>query len=146
MAKITKYRTPKTYLPKTSEPHVSNPASKKNPIISDYPYKKLKKIIDLLPFTQAEWAAMLHISERTLQRYAKNNTSFEGLHTDRIQLLQEMIQLGLETFTDATSFYHWLHTEKMVMGQKLNFESLYTENGIKAITNQLGRIQQGVYT
>lgn len=146
MAKLIKYRAAKSSLPKPAEPAAAYPTVRKNPVVSDYPYKKLKKTIDLLPFTQAEWAAMLHISERTLQRYAKNNTSFEGLHTDRILLLQEMIQLGLETFTDAQSFYHWLHTEKMVMGQKLNFESLYTENGIQAITEQIGRIQQGVYT
>jgi hypothetical protein len=47
---------------------------------------------------------MLHLSERTLQRYAKNNSSFEGIYTDRILLLQEMINLGLETFTDAGCF------------------------------------------
>lgn len=146
MAKLTRYRSSKPSLPKASEPLVSYPAAKKNTTVSDFPYKKLKKTIDLLPFTQAEWAAMLHISERTLQRYAKNNTSFEGLHTDRILLLQDMIRLGLETFTNADSFYRWLHTEKTVMGQKLNFESLYSENGIQAITEQIGRIQQGVYT
>jgi putative toxin-antitoxin system antitoxin component (TIGR02293 family) len=146
MAKLTRYRASKSSLPKPSEPPASYQNARKNPVVSDYPYKKLKKIMDLVPFTQAEWAAMLHISERTLQRYAKNNTSFEGLHTDRILLLQEMIQLGLETFTDAQALNHWLHSEKSVMGQKLNFESLYTENGIQSITDQIGRIQQGVYT
>jgi hypothetical protein len=72
---------------------------------------------------------MLHLSERTLQRYAKNNSSFEGIYTDRILLLQEMINLGLETFTDADAFYRWLKKDKLVLGQTLNFESLYSDSG-----------------
>ena len=34
---------------------------------------------------------MLHLSERTLQRYAKYNTSFEGIYVDRILHLEQMI-------------------------------------------------------
>ncbi len=122
-------------------------SAKKNPIgIADYSYKKLKKIIDLVPFTQAEWANMLHLSERTLQRYAKNNSSFEGIYTDRILLLQQMITLGLETFTNAAAFYQWLKTEKKILGQTIGFTSLYSERGIQEIIDQINRIQYGVYT
>jgi putative toxin-antitoxin system antitoxin component (TIGR02293 family) len=89
---------------------------------------------------------MLHLSERTLQRYAKNNSSFEGIYTDRILLLQEMINLGLETFESADAFYQWLKKDKPVMGQTLNFESLYSDRGIQEVIDQLHRIQYGVYT
>lgn len=119
----------------------------KKPVsVADYTYKKLKKITDMVPFTQSEWANMLHLSERTLQRYAKNNSSFEGIYTDRILLLHEMIQLGLETFTDSGAFYSWLKKDKPVLGQNLNFESLYSDRGIQEVIEQIHRIQYGVYT
>jgi len=143
---MQKYTQGKPGLLKAEEPVAAYPPVKKTLSVADYSYKKLKKITDLVPFTQAEWANMLHLSERTLQRYAKNNSSFEGIYTDRILLLQEMINLGLETFTSADAFYQWLKKDKPVMGQILNFQSLYSERGIQEVIDQLGRIQYGVYS
>ena len=146
MAKMQKYSQLKNKPQIAEEPIVAYTPVKKTLSVADYSYKKLKKITDLVPFTQSEWANMLHLSERTLQRYAKNNSSFEGIYTDRILLLQEMIHLGLETFTNADAFYKWLKRDKPVMGQVLNFESLYSDRGIQEVIDQLNRIQYGVYT
>jgi uncharacterized protein (DUF2384 family) len=145
MAKVRKYRQAKEQLPKLEETQAPYLPAKKTVVVADYTYRKLKKIIDQVPFTQTEWANMLHLSERTLQRYAKNNSSFEGIYTDRILVLQEMITLGLNTFSSAGAFYSWLKKDKPVMGQVLNFESLYSERGIQGIIDQLLRIQHGVY-
>lgn len=146
MAKMQKYLQGKVRPSKIEEPVAAYLPVKKPVTVADYTYKKLKKVADLVPFTQSEWANMIHLSERTLQRYAKNNSSFEGIYTDRILLLQEMIVLGLETFTDADAFYHWLKKEKLVLGQSLNFESLYSDRGIQHVIDQISRIQYGVYT
>ena len=146
MAKMQKYTQGKKKSTMVEEPVVNYISLKKPVTVADYSYKKLKKIADLVPFTQTEWANMLHLSERTLQRYAKNNSSFEGIYTDRILLLQEMIEMGLETFVDAGAFYRWLKKEKQVLGQSLNFESLYSDRGIQEMINQISRIQYGVYT
>lgn len=115
------------------------------PQVADFTYRKFKKIADKVPFTQSEWAAILHLSERTLQRYAKNNSSFEGIYTDRILQLQELIDMGLATFTSPQSFYQWLKKDKRIMGQVVNFSSLSSTRGIQEIINQLARIQQGIY-
>jgi putative toxin-antitoxin system antitoxin component (TIGR02293 family) len=146
MAKMQRYTQPKIKPAKAEEPMSSYLPVKKPVAVADYSYKKLKRIIDMVPFTQNEWANMLHLSERTLQRYAKNNSSFEGIYTDRILLLQDMIDMGLETFTDAITFYRWLKKDKPVLGQILNFESLYSDRGIQEVIDQLSRIQYGVYT
>ena len=143
---MQKYAQTKKISSKVEEPLAIYLPARKPVAVADYSYKKLKKIADLVPFTQSEWASILHLSERTLQRYAKNNSSFEGIYTDRILLLQEMIGLGLETFVQADAFYRWLKKEKKVLGQTLNFESLYSDRGIQEVIDQLGRIQYGVYT
>ena len=115
------------------------------PLVAEFTYRKFKKIADKVPFTQSEWAAILHLSERTLQRYAKNNGSFEGIYTDRILQLQELIDIGLSTFTSPDNFYQWLKKDKLVMGQILNFQSLASSRGIQETIHQLVRIQQGIY-
>jgi len=141
----------KKYLPPILKPiraeEVSQPpiAVKKELLIAEYSFKKFKKLTDLMPFTQSEWASMLHLSERTLQRYAKSNASFEAIYTDRILLLQKMIRLGLETFVSAEVFYQWLKKEKQVMGHSIGFSSLLSEKGIQEIIDQIGRIQYGIY-
>ncbi len=111
----------------------------------DFTYRKFKKIADKVPFTQSEWAGILHLSERTLQRYAKSNGVFEGIYTDRILQMQELIDLGLETFSSPETFYQWLKKSKTVMGQELNFSSLSSGRGIQETVHQLSRIQQGIY-
>src|SRR5258706_15747355 len=68
------------------------------PSLKEFTYKEYKKISDNTPFTQAEWAAMLHVSERTLQRYAKNNGSFAPINAERAMQLDKVIKNGKETF------------------------------------------------
>jgi uncharacterized protein (DUF2384 family) len=132
-------------IPPAPPPTVEEPVAVYLPAIAAFTYRKFKKVADLVPFTQAEWAGVLHLSERTLQRYAKNNGSFEGIYTDRILQLQELVETGLATFSSPDAFYQWLKKDKYVMGHVLNFTSLSTTRGIQETLNQLVRIQQGVY-
>ena len=131
---------------KVEEPVIEYGSLRKIPVVTDFPYKKFEKIAAMVPFTQREWANILHLSERTLQRYAKDNISFEGMYADRILHIEQLIQTGLETFVNADAFYRWLKREKQVLGETVNFESLYSTRGIQNVIDQLGRIQYGVYT
>jgi putative toxin-antitoxin system antitoxin component (TIGR02293 family) len=130
-----------------SEPYIIMQSINKFPAaLADFPYSKFKKIADKISFTQVEWASILHLSERTLQRYSKDDKSFEGIYVDRILQLEKLIDTGLETFESTTAFYNWLKTPKTVLGTLITFESLYHSQGIQEIYQQLQRIQQGVYT
>jgi putative toxin-antitoxin system antitoxin component (TIGR02293 family) len=152
MKKSEMSKKPKPYnneadVSQVSEPYVTMQSFKKLPVaLADFPYSKFKKIADKVPFTQAEWANILHLSERTLQRYSKDNKSFEGIYVDRILHVERLIDKGLDTFTDADALYKWLKLKKNVLGTELSFEALYHTQGIEELYNQLGRIQHGVYT
>lgn len=115
------------------------------PAIADFPSRKFEKIAAQIPFTQKEWASILHLSEKTLQRYAKDNKNFEGIYVDRILQMQELIELGLKTFTSPEALYRWLKRDKPVLGQLLTFDSLKTSEGIGLVTDEIGRIMYGVY-
>jgi len=144
--KTKKYVTSQSKPLKVEEPVAEYKTVKKIPMLAEFPYKKFERIAAQVPVTQKEWSNILHLSERTLQRYAKDNSNFEGIYTDRILHVEELIKKGLETFTDADAFYRWLKKEKHVMGEILNFESLYSTRGIQSLIDQLVRIQWGVYS
>ncbi len=127
------------------EPFVEYASVKKLPAVADFSYRKFEKLSTLVPFTQREWASILDLSERTLQRYARDNKGFEGIYNDRLLHIEQLIEIGLETFVTADAFYSWLKKDKTALGKPLNFESLFTTRGIQELINQLLRIQQGVY-
>jgi len=110
-----------------------------------YTYSNFQRITHKIPFTLKEWSLILHLSERTLQRYAQNNTSFDGIYSDRLLQINELIELGLSTFVSKDSFYDWLKNEKVILGYALNFSSLYSSQGIQLLIDEVGRIQMGVY-
>jgi len=144
--KNKKYPITTSKVSKVGGPVADYKPLKKALIVPDFPYRKFEKIAALVPFTQKEWASILNLSERTLQRYSVDNSSFDGIYVDRILHIEELIRLGLETFTNADAFYQWLKREKHVLGKTLNFESLSSTRGIQDIIDQIGRIQYGVYT
>ncbi|MEP6513446.1 MAG: antitoxin Xre-like helix-turn-helix domain-containing protein [Parafilimonas sp.] len=145
-AKIKKYKISEDEVSEVSEPVMEYQTVKRFFAPEDFTFRQFEKISRRVAFTQKEWADILHLSERTLQRYAKDNKSFEGIYVDRIIHIEELVSAGLETFINADAFYRWLKKEKHVLGQTLNFQSLYTTRGIQDVIDQLGRIQYGVYT
>ena len=152
MAKQTNLKKYKLQEPKplaniAAEPMVLYaPASlKKIPLVAEFTYKRFQKNADKIPFTQKEWASILHLSERTIQRYAKANTAFEGIYVDKILHIEQLINIGLQAFTDSATLYRWLKREKPVMGKSLNFDSLQSSAGIQETIYEIGRILYGVY-
>jgi uncharacterized protein (DUF2384 family) len=146
---MKKKTTPKKYKSGEEENLANEPLAIYRPIkilpsVQDFPYKKFEKITNKAPFTQREWAAILHLSEKTLQRYAKDNKNFGGIYVDRILHIQELVEMGLETFTSSEAFYRWLKKDKPMLGITLHFSDLFTSQGIQEHINTLGRMQHGI--
>lgn len=98
-----------------------------------------------LPLSQAEWSEVLHISDRTLQRYIKDNKAFEGLYAEHLMQIQLLAQKGASLFASTTKFKEWLLRPKNVLGHRLDFSALQSFWGVKQLLNELGRIEHGVY-
>lgn len=114
------------------------------PTLKDFDYNEFKKIADKSPFSQVEWAGILHLSERTLQRYAKNNGVFAPMNAERVLQIAKVLEQGKITFGSAENFYNWLKDEPRSLEGPLSFESLSSYDGIERILTQLGRIQYGI--
>jgi putative toxin-antitoxin system antitoxin component (TIGR02293 family) len=137
------YRQSNTFL--VEEPIVDYRPLKILPSLKEFTYTEFKKIADKAPFTQAEWAAMLHVSERTLQRYAKNNGSFAPINAERALQIAKVIQEGKISFGKVENFYTWLKRNPYMLEGNLSFDSLTTYEGIEKVLTQLGRIQHGLF-
>lgn len=130
---------------KAEEPEaIYNRTIKMIPSIKNFTFNEFKKIADKIPFTQAEWASILHVSERTLQRYAKNNGSFAPINAERALQIANVINEGKKTFGKTELFYNWLKRKPVMLEGPLSLESLTTTNGIQMVLTQLGRIQHGI--
>ncbi|MEJ7627066.1 MAG: antitoxin Xre-like helix-turn-helix domain-containing protein [Ferruginibacter sp.] len=115
-----------------------------SPQLKDFVYSEFRKIADKTPFTQIEWAAMLHISERTLQRYAKANGAFAPINAERAMQIANVIAEGKKTFGKTEIFYNWLKSNPVMAEGSLSLESLHSASGIQQVLTQLGRIQYGI--
>ena len=132
---------------KLQEPEISYRPVKNHPVVKvkDFTYNDFKKMADKVPFTQAQWAAILHVSERTLQRYAKINASFAAINTQRALQIATVIKRAKEVFGDIANFYHWIMRSPSSLEGTLSFESLTSHDGIEKVLTQMGRIEHGLF-
>lgn len=114
------------------------------PSLKDFTYSEFKRIADKAPFSQAEWADILHVSERTLQRYAKNNGSFAPINAERAMQIDALLKRGKEVFGTVDIFYQWLRNKPQMLEGPLSPDSLTTAQGISMVLIQLGRIEHGI--
>ncbi len=112
--------------------------------VTDFTYNDFKVIADKTDFLQKEWSDLLHISERTLQRYAGNSGNFNFSVTDRILQIDKVLERGRDVFGSYAKFLMWLREEPLVYDGYLSLHSLATFEGINEVLTQIGRIEHGI--
>ncbi len=114
------------------------------PSLKEFNYSEFKKIADKIPFNQSEWASLLHVSERTLQRYARGEGSFAPINAERAMQIAQVLEAGKNTFGSASQFYAWLKSNPQMLEGTISFDSLTSAHGIQMVLTQLARIQHGI--
>lgn len=113
--------------------------------VSSFAVSKFEALSKKLLFTQQEWADMLHISDRTLQRYLKDHKPFEGLHAEHLYQIDALADIGHSVFGSTARFEAWLRAPKNIHGREIGFEALRSFGGVQLILDELGRMVHGVY-
>lgn len=106
--------------------------------------KSLLQLAEKLAFTLQELAGILHISERTLQRY-HNEDVLSSDTSERALLLSQLHTRGVEVFGTSENFNDWLRTPLPAFQQKTPFHYLDTAFGFQLIFDELGRIEHGIF-
>lgn len=117
---------------------------KKDSTLNEFTFDTFKKIADKVDFTQKEWSDILHISERTLQRYSHDNGSFSTGVMDRILQINKVFERGKEVFGSYERFNLWLRGNPNMLEGQLSLHSLASFEGINYILAQIGRIEHGI--
>lgn len=105
--------------------------------------KALLTLANALSFSQKEIADIVHLSERTLQRYPDEKHINKDA-TAKALLLAALYQQGEDVFGDLNHFKGWMNYPNPVLGSKKPTELLDTPFGFQWITDELTRIAHGV--
>ena len=135
---------PPSRVAKIQEPKAGFVPVKQMPLVKDFNYKEFKKIADKVPFTLQEWSQILHISERTLQRYAKANSTFPFSVVDRVLQIDKVMKRGIEVFGSLDKFIGWLRINPPALEGRVSVHSLASFEGINLVLAQITRIEHGV--
>lgn len=96
-------------------------------------------------FNMGEWSDLLGLSERSLQRYKKENKSFDRLHSDRIFEIAMVLNKGVEVFGDEKKFATWMNSNIIALGGIKPKELLDSSFGIKILYDELIAIDYGLF-
>ncbi|MBX2951093.1 MAG: DUF2384 domain-containing protein [Leadbetterella sp.] len=108
------------------------------------PYSLFEKVQLFAPFSEEEWADLLDLSTRSLQRYKVADKSFGPLQSEKIIEMAEVTQTGLEVFGDMEKFKLWLETPNYALSGK-PVELLKDSYGKELVISELTRINYGIF-
>lgn len=109
------------------------------------PYRLFRLIQEKTPFTEEEWADVLGISLKTLQRYkSSKNHIFKPAHSEKILEIAEVTSLGNSVF-GAEKFHLWLQTKNFALGNLKPKELLKDSYGKELVVEELQHIDQGIF-
>ncbi len=107
-------------------------------------YNTFLNIADKSPFTIIDWCNFLHLSERTLHRYKKDNKSFDPIYSEKIMELTMLYKYGFDVFGSKEKFNVWLNAKNIAMGGIMPKNLLDTSFGINMVKDELTSIEHGV--
>lgn len=107
-------------------------------------YSFFDDMLKHIPFSFLEWSRYLNLSERTLQRYKKENKPFQASSAERILEIRLLYKYGIEVFEDNGNFDIWLNSKSIALGGVKPKDLLDTTFGINLVRDELTRIEHGV--
>lgn len=107
-------------------------------------YSLFNTIVTTGPFSIKDWSSFLHITERTLHRYKKEEKAFEQPHADRILEIAQLQKRGEDIFGSTQDFNQWLNSKIVALGGVQPKSLLDSSFGIDMLHKELTRIEYGV--
>lgn len=108
-------------------------------------FDMFQTMVSKFPFSIEEWSQFLHLSERTIQRYKKEDKNFDSLQSEKILQISLLYQRGVEIFGDKDNFNSWLSANNIALGNVKPKELLDNAFGIALLEEELTRIEHGIF-
>lgn len=111
------------------------------------PLEVFREVEARLPYSEPEWAELLNITSKTLQRYkAEPGYRFKALHSEKILELASLVVLGEATFNDGSTFQRWLTAPCTALGGVAPSEFVRDSFGQELVRAELIRIEHGIFS
>lgn len=94
--------------------------------------------------TLKEMAAVLNISERTLQRYEDKDVLSKDA-SERALHLQRLYERGADVFGTLDKFKGWMKASILIFNNEQPISFLDTIFGFELLEQELGRIEHGIF-
>jgi len=104
----------------------------------------LMEFVHFLNFSPEQFARMLPITLRTIQRYS-NKQKFSPSVSEHIIQLVFLVGKGIEVFGSREKFMSWFNTPSKALGGKVPSDLVNLKTGAQMVMDELGRIEYGVY-
>jgi putative toxin-antitoxin system antitoxin component (TIGR02293 family) len=108
------------------------------------PKKVLLSLAQKISFTLQELAGVMHISDRTLQRY-EDNAVIKTEYAEKAIELARLYTRGEEVFGSMDKFKQWMKTPAHIYKGETPASLLDTSIGFDMIFKELGRIEHGIF-
>jgi putative toxin-antitoxin system antitoxin component (TIGR02293 family) len=107
-------------------------------------YTAFAAIQKQLPLKVNDWSNILHLSERTLQRYKKDKIDLSPIYSEKVLEIKLLFNKGVEVFGNLENFSQWLNSKNIALGGVKPISLLDNTFGIMLLKDQLTRIEHGV--
>ena len=108
------------------------------------PKRLLLSLAKRISLTIQELADIMHISERTLQRYS-DDTIIKTEYAEKAVELARLYTRGEEVFGSLDKFKTWIKTPLHVFKGETPVSLLDTSVGFDMVFRELGRIEHGIF-
>lgn len=109
-----------------------------------FPKSVLLSLAKKISLNIQELAHILHISERTLQRY-DNDTIIKTEYAEKAVELARLYTRGQEVFGSMDKFKIWIKTPSHIFKGEAPVTILDTSAGFDMVFKELGRIEYGIF-
>jgi putative toxin-antitoxin system antitoxin component (TIGR02293 family) len=107
--------------------------------------KSLVGLARQISLTIQEVAGIMHISERTLQRYTPA-TLIKSEYAEKAIELARLYERGMEVFGTMDNFNDWMKTPNYTLNGETPLSLLDTSIGFDLVFQAIGRIEYGVFS
>lgn len=123
-----------------------SPMDKVKFIRNGVPFHVFEQLRKEVPFSDEEWAVLLDISLKSLQRYMKDGTHiFKVIHSERILEVIEVCELGVELFGSQENFHGWCLEAMPALNNMPPLDLMRDSYGKEIVMGELHSINHGVF-
>ncbi len=108
------------------------------------PKRLLMLLVAKISLTLQEVSDIMHVSERTLQRY-DDDTVVKTEYAEKAIELARLYDRGEDVFGSIDKFKIWIRTPSVIFKGETPLSLLDTSVGFDMVLDELGRIEHGIF-